>query len=377
MKETNEIQDFNWIKKTVLFIMITVFQFVGAMFSFNSMNLSDKISFKQVFVLVFSVVLAFVLGWLKQKRFSNTIAWFIATDICILVTSLLRFDVASVINAIAVFVTIPILIEVLNKYSDYTEAFSIIASLATFVAVIMSVVRYDLIANNTQGVLLAMCGFLGLNLIFLLKKKNILLFIFWVILIVSLLAITKSRTSMLAFLLAAVIAYYNLFMKQINYKNILIIIVGAVAIYFMYESLSTFFETVFFEKWGNDDLSSGRFDIWKRIFEKISLLGHSPSGIYKISKSEDAHNSFIQIFGSFGFMAFVLFIGTFISILKKAIKTPNTMKYTIFFSGWAFISLFENLDIFTSRLLPLAFLFIFYLCLMEVENNKVYDEQTN
>ena len=379
MEISNEKNKLSIGKQVLLFILIVLVQLVGVIFSLNAMGLAERVNSKQIVLLLFSLLCMFFMGWKKNNNYSKNIRLFVILCICIAVSSFLRLDFSNAINAIAILGAFIFLFSCFNRYRNSIHIISVLASVGTLVAVAISIIRYGIVSINSQGVLLTMCGILGLNLMCLSKRKSIILFLTWITMVVSALAITRSRTSMLAFMIIAVISYYYLYIKKLTLKNVIIVIAGVVVIFVFYENLSSFLETVFFNKWGNRDITSGRTDIWKGILKSASIIGYGPAHIYQITGmiAKDAHNSFLQVLGAYGIVAFLLLAGMFISTIKRLKKVPNSIQYTNFFIGWFVLSMFENLDFISSRILPLSFLFVINLCLMAIENSRGYDGEEN
>ncbi|WP_028043632.1 O-antigen ligase family protein [Candidatus Stoquefichus massiliensis] len=174
---------------------------------------------------------------------------------------------------------------------------------------------------------------------------------------------------MMCFLIVSVITYVHLFFNEKkSFKEIIILMIVVIFGLIFFDDISMFFNNIFFHKWGNEDLTSGRSDIWKYTINNASLFGN---GIYYLKDYAgitvsglpfDAHNALLQILGCFGFFSFFVFCLLMFLILKKLLYRYNKkIIFVNFFVGWLSISMFENLELITTRMIPITFLFIFHL----------------
>ena len=220
---------------------------------------------------------------------------------------------------------------------------------------------FGMITMNSQGIILAECYILVINIYDTKKKSEASIFIKGLItgIFLILISMTGSRASMVCLLFLFFI--HCVFFSNIKQHTVsgvlskLILIVGLLVVAFVSNS---FFSNFFFHKWNNIDLTSGRIAIWERIFSEASIWGNDLLFISLIKN--DAHNSWIQAMGIFGICASVFFSIWIICILVEVIRNRDVSRIT-FFVGWIILSLFENLEPFSSRMLPLTIMFIIYL----------------
>jgi hypothetical protein len=93
-----------------------------------------------------------------------------------------------------------------------------------------------------------------------------------------------------------------------------------------------------------NDISNGRFEIFKEYIKAIEFKGHPYMAITEdgVDKYGHAHNSYLQVFYNFGIIAGVAFLAIYaLSVWKSAsIAISQGRKYTIYFVPFALIIAF-------------------------------------
>ena len=167
------------------------------------------------------------------------------------------------------------------------------------------------------------------------KQKSV---IFRIILILTMifdtyiLLTSASRSAFIALLLG--ILLYCLFNFR-NFKKLFgFLIIVSIAVYIAADL--GLFETIF-NRFTLDDVSSGngRYDLWEKYLTGISdsnvfnfLFGHGLIGQTEFGKV--AHNLFISIFYSFGFVGFILVVILVIWCAITFLKTKKTNELVVF-----------------------------------------------
>ena len=343
-------------------VLLTGIFFFGVLVAYNSMNLAEEIKNKMIIVFLASIVM-FILNFKKGKH-RNTYLIKCSYIFClvVLLSSLGRADstfmLAAILGAASIFV-------MKKAFESYNDNVYLSICWAMFFAAILALYRYSVSAFNSQGVIIAFFGIMLLNMLCIKRTKKISLFVVCVIVEIVLLALTKSRTSMLAFLVVAIITYCYLFMQKVTVKNILIIFAGVCVLLVLHNYLEQFFVRIFFEKWGNTDITSSRTLIWGYILQNRSILGHGVNHM----NGGDAHNAFMQVLGVYGIPACIAFIILIVSIFVKLAKCKYRIIYLNLFVGWLIVAMFENLDIFSSRMIPVTILFLMHIVMLNNENS--------
>lgn len=197
---------------------------------------------------------------------------------------------------------------------------------------------------------LSLCLLIYWKLIENKKSKFLILSLF--LFTLALIPIGMSRLALLSFTVCAVILLYGDIFKSIfkfTYKRILLLylvslcFISLILIYFtgMLSGLSNgafnqLESLINKNKYysSNGDLTNGRLDIWKATLNDFSLLGHGEN-YFVDNFGLAAHNSFVQIYGNYGFIAgvflviFVLY--SLYMALKLFINTKNSAPMVLIF----------------------------------------------
>lgn len=351
-------------KKGLINICLSCIMFIyflfGILVSFNSLNLSERLDNKLALALVLLLVLWMFLHGRTEKVNVGYHVLFVLLSLCVMVSALLNLSLSLLeYTFCGLFISIVLPKLKLGTVRDtYGKLF-----FPYLVACIVAVYLYSVSSFNSQGIIYAFCGVCLLNFLCLKKKANLVWYLIIVFGIVVLLRLTRSRTSMLTFLIAAIITYCYLFVRELTLKNLVVLAVVAIGVYVTYEYLMSYFIEIFFNKWGNTDLTSNRTTIWSMIFDRASFWGHGNQYL----SGFDAHNTFMQILDMFGVPAFVLMIACIMSVFLKIKQSTYKIVFLNFFSAWTFASMFEDLNFFTSRFLPVTMLFLLHVGLLSNE----------
>lgn len=349
--------------------MVVIMIFIlSIMISYNVNNLANSNQFKLVIA-----IFAFVFLYLMKKNKSKNI--FYKKDIIFKILFLIY--VLSILFCFVIcneyqLIVLPIMLvciysisqKVLTNFSKmqykYIVMLFLIAYLVTFLI-------FPLNSVNSKGMILALTGILIMNLMCLNNKTSIRFFLIVTISLYSLLLITYSRTSILSFTIVCILSYYYIFIKKLNVRNLLLLmflfLFSIFIVFYLGDFIQDYITRVFFHKWNTNDVTSGRSDIWTNIIENAKLLGH-----FKSINNIDAHNSYIQIMGCFGVIPFILYIILNIMIFIRIFKVKNKIIYLNFFMGWFCMSLFENLEPITSRMLPFTLFYFIHMKMLFEEN---------
>lgn len=230
--------------------------------------------------------------------------------------------------------------------------------------------------NLSCGLVALLC--LILNQFELKRRSFFIITLVWMILGIWLLFSTQCRGGILAVFLVGIFtllsyASQNRNIKKIIIKRVLILVLAIILIYYMLSIPEI--EMLFFEKWdGGDDITSDRFFIWNKVFNTATLFGLGPD---YYMKDADAHNSYIDFLGTFGWIPSLfalILVGLFYFRFHK--RNPIPLPSKVFFVYWMVLSMTENLNPFTSRFL-LVSLFLYinisnYLSSVKYSNIKNY-----
>lgn len=354
-----------------LLLLLSGFVLFSILVSFNSKNLANELEIKLLPVL-FLAFFMWILFPKKKCKLQNKITKYIYLfGLLGLISSIVRFDYIIFASYTVLLLIIFFFSRTLYVVED--DSFYTVLCLSMILPCCLTILVFDIDSYNSQGVIYAFAGVMMLNLLCYKKITKIVPFTLIVIVTVSILELTRSRTSMAGFLLVAIISYAYLFLKEFKLKNILILIILIIGLLFSISSLENYFVQIFFNKWGNADLTSNRTRIWKTIINNTSFFGH---GINHLNGG-DAHNVIFQILGCSGLLCMFSFIVLWFSVIKSVFKADNKIIFVNFFTAWFFVSCFENLDLITSRMLPISILFIMHLFLLIKDRKNCYRGKKN
>ncbi|OCW95478.1 hypothetical protein A9168_02110 [Macellibacteroides sp. HH-ZS] len=167
----------------------------------------------------------------------------------------------------------------------------------------------------------------------------------WMFLSTSLLFATHCRGGLYAIIIVGTVLLMD---KNIKKHAILKSLFLIVIFYIGYQYVITIPEVyeVLFNKWGSNDISSNRFDLWSEVFITATLFGN---GIEYLGFMRDAHNSFVDFLGCYGIIPFTWIIVTLLYKLKKIEWHSIPIGAKAFFIFWLVLSMTENLNPFTTR----------------------------
>lgn len=352
------------IKKAMVFCFLILYFVFGIMVSFNSLGLSERISNKPICVCLIIFLILMIWGNAKIKSRSSYYVCILIFGFSNIVSSI--FNGSSVLFWCAIFGMLAITFARCTNLGTAETTYKTLF-LPYVISGFVAMHRY-MSSFNSQGVVYAFIGVILLNILCIKKKGSIILYLGVVFGEIFLLSITRSRTSMMVFLVVAVISFAYLFMKKVSLKNIIFSLALFILLLVTYDKIYDFFYRIFFQKWGNTDITSKRLSIWIDILERAKMFGNGSTYM----DGFDAHNTFMQVLDMFGYFSLCLIIMAVILILISISRASNSIIYVNFFVAWLGISMFENLDIFTTRLLPITLLFILHVTLLsnEISNKK-------
>lgn len=360
------------IKNGVFVLFTTAMMILGLLISFNAMMLADIIDNKLLPILGYAIIVLLLFRENKKKYDRQM-------NICIYILFLFAFTAAAIrgdLGAVGISVTGLFAFIIMKNSLKFTTLDSyVLVAWSTLLASVIIIIMVSLQPYNSQGIMVTFAGVMLLNLLIIKEWKSYAAFWLIEVIIILTLSITRSRTSMMSFILVSIMTYIYLFMKRVTLKGVATLFVGLVALVLSYNYLEQLFMRFFINKWhgGASDISSGRTEIWRTVFEKKNLWGN---GIDYMN-GMDAHNSFIQIMGTNGIILFIVFILFMGIIITKILKIKNKMIYINFFGAWILVSMFENLDIFTCRSIGTVFLFFVHLVFLMFEETQIKSLKQN
>ena len=187
-------------------------------------------------------------------------------------------------------------------------------------------------ANNFARIMVVYFILLVFYKTFLLKFYSLKFLYFQMLLSLTCLLLTGSRTTIAALMVSVIISYYLHFKKQDKaylFVGFSILIVG---LYFLYPSVS-----MYLSRHDGTDLTTftGRVFIWDVAIELVQnsfLFGYGtgssviifPDYLQQIGfKASHAHNMYLQILLSVGFVGLVSFLFIILCSLKDLLKSKN------------------------------------------------------
>lgn len=165
------------------------------------------------------------------------------------------------------------------------------------------------------------------------KKKSLISFLLFIV-SVAFILLSSSRTSFFALLLPSVfVIFIFVWARKIRLRYLIMPASLFTIIYFV--SLREYLQIGIlnkFNRYNSDDLLSGRDIIWNKILEDISLFGHGPNYFTEVI-GKGAHNSILEVIGSFGVIAGLIitlfYIDTIIISIKYAIKNRKKQYFYV------------------------------------------------
>lgn len=184
--------------------------------------------------------------------------------------------------------------------------------------------------SNTIGI--TTVGFyVILSAYFMLKRFKYDLFIYLILtsILFRIILLINSRTSQVVFLVVFLFYLSNYIIDTIKTNNIdifknklltiiiflFIIIVLILSVFVVYKSITT-------TKWRPNDISTGRFDIWKTTYKNKNFFGHKYDWYYTsgLFQSYGPHNFFVALLGYNGIFGLISGVLAFCFLLYAAIR---------------------------------------------------------
>lgn len=357
-----------YIRNAYVFsVLICTFIF-GTMVAYNSMHLDERINNKLFIIFIMSVLLLFTGNRSKKEAFDGMSKAFFLFCCLTFIAALFRGD-TGIMLSVALGVITYVLLR--RSYFGYDRQMYVTTGLAAIFSCMVIILRYSVESFNSQGIIICFTGIMLMNLLCIKEHRSLWVYLICLIIVVTLLSISRSRTCMMAFLVVGIITYWHLYLRKWSLKSFLILLLSAMATIYFSNHLIAFFERIFFKKWSNIDLTSNRINLWRSVINDKSVAGH---GINHISG--DAHNAFIQALGVSGLLGLIGLVILVIYIIYRILKLREKTIYLNFFSGWIIVAMFENLEVFTSRMVPVTVLLMIHILMLsgaQYSNNKVIE----
>lgn len=234
---------------------------------------------------------------------------------------------------------------------------------------------------NSYALTTAMIGIEIMLLFYISKKSKLWQLVCVFLLFFVILFAMASRTSLLAFSIGGIILVLGS-IKNMK-TNRLIALCGVVVFggFFLWKYYDVIYN-LFFNKWTNlgyssDDVSSGRFAMWKDvIFNQRTLLGHTENFINDKYSHQDLHNIFVQVLGKYGTLCFISFCAWFVDFIKRIAKLSSTYRliFLSFFSFYFVAGMTENVLFLDCKVFMIVFCFSINLAwLYKVSDQEKYE----
>lgn len=351
------------IKKIIVFIIVTTFMFVGNLMTNYTINPND-IENKWLFTFYFSIVFVFFILSNKVRINKEKLIILILWEVFIISIFFSKFlhENFQILEFTFYILILPIVFfsRTIKLYKNLF-LISFVISIIPFIYLLKP--ESIGMGNNNLGILFSIGGII---LLILLKNKNVdKKYIYLsIILFTTLIYFTRSRTSLLAFLILAILHYLIIIKNDKNssylviIRKLITIFITFIVIYFSYD----YIYNLFFSKWSSTgaDITSGRGEFWLNTLKNGLTMFGNGEDYFLIYNVRDAHNAFIQVLGNYGLISTFLFIILFIYILAKSFRLKN-IEYISFFVGFFLLSQTENLFFINSRLIGIHLLFFMYL----------------
>lgn len=356
------------IKKIIVFIIVTTFMFVGNLMTNYTINPND-IENKWLFTFYFSIVFVFFILSNKVRINKEKLIILILWEVFIISIFFSKFlhENFQILEFTFYILILPIVFfsRTIKLYKNLF-LISFVISIIPFIYLLKP--ESIGMGNNNLGILFSIGGII---LLILLKNKNVdKKYIYLsIILFTTLIYFTRSRTSLLAFLILAILHYLIIIKNDKNssylviIRKLITIFITFIVIYFSYD----YIYNLFFSKWSSTgaDITSGRGEFWLNTLKNGLTMFGNGEDYFLIYNVRDAHNAFIQVLGNYGLISTFLFIILFIYILAKSFRLKN-IEYISFFVGFFLLSQTENLFFINSRLIGIHLLFFMYLgCIID------------
>ena len=346
---------------------IAVFE-IGILVAYNYRQYASYLEIRNVIVLAYASICMITIGDRKTKSYKNSMKQsFVLMCLVAVVSSLYRKDWIYCINTLFCLFSFVVLSKVFVGFD--LKRYKLI-TVAMLVSLISSLFVFTLSRTNSQGIIIACLGIMLLNLIVVSNKKSIILFGGIVLSALGMIIVTGSRTAFLSFFVVSIFSYFYLFWDKITFKNILLLLCITVGIILLGVRIEIFVQESLVHKWENYEITSGRLEIWSKVIKEMQFWGNGINFLKVIGANGiifDAHNTFFQLVGCFGYVMVIPLCICIWTLVNKIGKVENKMVYFNFFVGFALISMFESMELFTTRMVPVVILFIVHYNMLSNE----------
>jgi hypothetical protein len=357
------------INKIIVFLVTLILFTIGNFISLNIYGLNDNFENKWLiltilcfFILLLNANVKFVI---KKNKIPIITLWEI------LIISIFISKYTHGTFSLPEFLLYSILIP-FTLFNSKILGFKVPIMLASMFSIIPLI--FFIGESNTLGVILSIAGINIINFLKIREVKEKYIYMF-MLLIGILIFITSSRTSLISYIV--IIATY-MFIVLINNKAISYTRLLKKGIFLVFITIIIMFSigkinNLLFEKYNhsNQDMLSGRGEMWEGTLNTgVHLLGNGESYFLHYYNIGDAHNTLIQVLGSYGTISSCVLLIIFIYIILRSLKLKNLV-YFSFFSAFFILGLAENLFFINSRMIHINILFLVYFGCLINENKQV------
>lgn len=347
-------------RECTFFILTLISLIIGNLYSINIGFNTEIESLTWIIVQVVVVVYLFFFTGFKFKLLKKNCTFLVVWEFLILAIFYSKYSFGEFI--FWEFVTYSLLVPIvffLIDWSKYQRIFYL-----AFILSLIPIIIY-LGPFNTLGIILSFIGVVSLSFFSNnLRSGKLIYFIYFVFLL--LIYISRSRTSLISFLIIGAIVILFILMKNSNnYSGLVKSIFSFFVFTIIFLLALPKLEDLIFSKWSgtSHDFTSGRTEIWSGTLNNIKLFGNGPDYYESFYNVPNAHNTFFEILGTYGSIPLILFIILILIILKRIINIKK-IEYITFFGLWFILSMSEDLFFVGSRLISIQLMFYFNIALL-------------
>lgn len=266
--------------------------------------------------------------------------------VTVTVISVFRYISYRDINELLEVILLSVLFFLLNNTDKEYQKIFITASLFSMIADVgwacLRAIFIGGFAGNRVGIMVAL--FLTVLICIFSQRKALKYFV--IIFGLVLLVLIQSRTSVLAFVCAALVSVFIDLKGKLTIKKMLLIIVVTLCIVWFATIEMEKVIALFFHKWGSASMDSVdmRFLFWTDIFNHNTFIGLAPDYMANKYRVSNCHNTFIQAYLQFGWIVFLFHFAWFARLLFMEIKVGIKQK-----SSWLpYLALYTVMSIMES-----------------------------
>lgn len=336
-------------------IMILALLFISIIILLMSIMLTNKIkvkNFRYIMLCIFMSIPLFYKNAYIEDGYYYNIYYFMGTIMFCIILSFIKIGEDNINFIMKIFITFAIITSLVTWFSlIFPKAYdSIFISMLPYEDQLMvrnhfwnSGMKMGLTNHYSRNAFYLLLGIIGCIVKNRNKKNSILICLFFVTLL-----LVGKRAHFLFLLVSLFVAYLiyekNSFKKMLSMSKYitLVIIVIAVAIIFI-PGTSTIFERIFNTSGG--DISTGRFELYDRIWNLFVNNSYSPIGWGQFSKSTNyffagVHNDYLQLLCETGVLGLSLILFSNLYILGKSIFIIRKDKENLIIFGMLIYQIF-------------------------------------